>query len=289
MSLSILSSTSEITPSRPTVWRRARMGAYALWQLRDYAFDRGAPTFIVATLFGYLGLQPLLGTLQRNGGAVPAALVARFGSEAAARAVMMNEFNYMFLRGFIGTLVFLGALFAMNGIVANDRKQGFYRFLFAKPVSPARYYGQAFVIHWAGFLGVMTLLGLIYGALIWPVLSWPLMTVVALTFLCYAGIAFLLSAAARWDWLSLVAVSVAASYLWGRYGSSTSPLAKLLYLLPPLHRTDEVYASVAGRPTFAAGAQHVLPWGSIWWIAGYGAACFLLGLIVLRYRRLAIV
>jgi hypothetical protein len=289
MTTSAVSSTSEVTPSRPTSRRRARMGRYALWQLRDYLFDRGAPTFIVATLFGYLGLQPLLGSLQRHGGSVPPGLVARYGSEAAARAVMMNEFNFMFLRGFIGTLVFLGALFAMNGIVANDRKLGFYRFLFAKPVAPARYYGQAFLIHWAGFLGVMTLLGLIYGALVWPVLSWPLMAVVALTFLCYAGIAFLLSAAARWDWLSLVAVSVAASYLWGRFGGSTSPLAKLLYLLPPLHRTDEVYASVAGRPTFAAGAQHVLPWGSIWWIAGYGAACFVLGLIVLRHRRLAIV
>jgi hypothetical protein len=289
MSAGVVPSVSDAVPTRSAPRRRARMGAYALWQLRDYLFDRGAPTFIVATLFGYLGLQPLLGSLQRNGGGVPAALVTKFGSEAAARAVMMNEFNYMFLRGFIGTLVFLGALFAMNGIVANDRKLGFYRFLFAKPVAPARYYGQAFVIHWAGFLGVMTLLGLIYGALVWPVLSWPLMSVVALTFLCYAGIAFLLSAAARWDWLSLVAVSVAASYLWGRFGSSTSPFAKLLYLLPPLHRTDEVYASVAGRPTFAAGAQHVLPWTSIWWIAGYGAACFVLGLIVLRHRRLAIV
>jgi hypothetical protein len=289
VSQSIPSGTPEIAAPRPNARRHARMGRYALWQLRDYLFDRGAPTFIVATLFGYLGLQPLLGTLQRNVGAVPPGLVTRFGSEAAARAVMMNEFNYMFLRGFIGTLVFLGALFAMNGIVANDRKQGFYRFLFAKPVAPARYYGQAFLIHWAGFLGVMTLLGLIYGALVWPVLSWPLMAVVALTFLCYAGIAFLLSAAARWDWLSLVAVSVAASYLWGRFGGSASPLAKLLYLLPPLHRTDEVYASVAGRPVFAAGAQHVLPWGSIWWIAGYGAACFVLGLVVLRHRRLAIV
>jgi len=289
MSPDVLSSTSEITPAKPIGWRRPRMGAYALWQLRDYALDRGAPTFIVATLFGYLGLQPLLGRVHPASQSVPPALITRFGSEAAARAAMMGEFNYMFLRGFIGTLVFLGALFAMNGIVANDRKQGFYRFLFAKPIAPARYYGQAFLIHWAGFIGVMALLGLIYGVLVWPVLSWPLMGVVAITFLCYAGIAFLLSAAARWDWLSLVAVSVAASYLWGRFGSSTSPLATLLYLLPPLHRTDEVYAAVSGSPTFAAGAQHVLPWNAIWWIAGYGAACFVLGLIVLRYRRLAIV
>ena len=87
----------------------------------------------------------------------------------------MMEFNHAFLRGILGTIVFLGALFAMNGIVANDRKQGFYRFLFAKPMTPSRYYGQAFFVHWAGFVAVMIVLGLVYGALIWPVLSRPLL------------------------------------------------------------------------------------------------------------------
>jgi hypothetical protein len=207
---------------------------------------------------------------------------------AATHAAMMHELNYMFLRSFLGTLVFVGALFAMNGIVANDRKLGFYRFLFAKPVAPSRYYGQAFVIHWAGFLAVMTLLGAIYGYLVSPVLSLRLMLVIALTYLCYAGIAFMLSAAARWDWLSLVAVSVAATFLWGKYGQSTHPMARLLYLLPPVHRTDEIYASVA--TTQSGGAQALaLPWHSIWWLAGYGAVSFLIGLLVLRHRRLAIV
>jgi hypothetical protein len=195
----------------------------------------------------------------------------------------------MFLHSFLGTLIFLGALFAMNGIVANDRKLGFYRFLFAKPVSPARYYGQAFVIHWLSFLGVMALLGAIYGAAMGRVLSWPLMVVIALMFLCYAGIAFLLSAAARWDWLSLVAVSVFSTFLWGKFDGSTHPLAKLLYLLPPLHRTDEVYAAVSGAHVLPVGAALVLPWHLIGWLAAYGASCYVLGLFVLRHRRLAIV
>jgi hypothetical protein len=269
--------------------RQARLAAYGLWQLRDYVMDRGTPTFIVAILFGYLGLAPLMAHLPKATDPVAPGLLRRFGSAHAAHAAMMGEFNYGFLRGFLGTLVFLGALFAMNGIVANDRKLGYFRFLFAKPVAPPRYYGQAFVIHWAGFVGVMALLGAIYGALVWPVLSVPLMIVVALMFLCYGGIAFMLSAAARWDWLSLVAVSVAATYLWTRYGNSTRPLAKLLYLLPPLHKTDEVYASVSGSPAFAAGSAPVLPWATLWWLAGYGAICFVLGLVVLRLRRLAIV
>jgi hypothetical protein len=264
------------------------VGAYGIWQLRDYLVDRGTSTFIVAVLFGYLTLDPLLAEMPPLSDPLPAGLIARFGSAEAARANAMRELNYLFLSGFLGALLFLGALFATNGIVATDRKQGFYRFLFAKPVTPARYYGQAFVVHWAGFLAVMTLLCVVYGFLVSPVLSWTLLAVAGLMYLCYAGIAFALSAAARWDWLSLVAVSAASTFLWGRFGASAHPLAKLLYLLPPLHRTSEVIAAVAGLQ-LAGTERPPFPWPSLWWLAGYGAAAFLIGLIVLRYRRLAII
>jgi hypothetical protein len=269
--------------------RRSRVGTYALWQLRDYAKDRGIPTLVVGTLTGYLGLAPMLVSLPRRATSASPGLAARFGSADAAYAARMAEFNAVFVHSVLGTLIFVGALFAMNGIVANDRKQGYFRFLFAKPVTPSRYYGQAFVVHWAGFLGAMTLLALVYGAVVWPVLTRPLLLVMALMFLCYAGIAFLLSAVARWDWLSLVAVSVVATLLWSRFGESTHPLARLLYLLPPLHRADEVYAAAAASIALAPSAPIVLPWHTLAWLAGYGAICFLGGLVVLRHRRLAIV
>ena len=269
--------------------RHARVGAYALWQLRDYLKDRGLPTLIVALLSGYLGLSPIIERMPTRADPVSSGLLARFGSADAVYAARMMEFNHAFLRGILGTIVFVGALFAMNGIVANDRKQGFYRFLFAKPMTPSRYYGQAFFVHWAGFVAVMIVLGFVYGVLIWPVLSRPLLLVIALMFVAYSGIAFLLSAAARWDWMSLVVVSVVATYLWGRYGESTHPVARLLFLLPPFHRADEVYASVSGAPMYASGAPIVIPWPILLWLTGYGAACFAAGLVVLRYRRLAIV
>ena len=267
----------------------SRVGAYALWQLRDYFKDRGVPTLVVATLSAYLGLSPILERLPRLGDPVPASLLQRFGTAEAVYAARMAEFNFMFLRSILGTLVFLGALFAMNGIVANDRKQGFFRFLFAKPVSPSRYYGQAFVVHWFGYMVVMALLGVLYGFIVWPVLTRPLLVVIALMFIAYSGIAFLLSAAARWDWMSLVAVSVLSTFAWTRFGASRHPLAKLLYLLPPLHRSDEVYAAVSGAPLLATSAPPPIPWPILGWLAGYGVACYLAGLIVLRHRRLAIV
>jgi hypothetical protein len=44
----------------------------------------------------------------------------------------------------LGAMIFLGALFAMNGIVANDRKQGFSASCSPSRSTPSRYYGQAF-------------------------------------------------------------------------------------------------------------------------------------------------
>jgi ABC-type transport system involved in multi-copper enzyme maturation permease subunit len=261
--------------------RRARLAAYAPWQCRDYLMDRGAPTVLIGLLFGYMVAGPMVVSMNFQLAHMPARLVAQAGGAAAARAAGVAELTATLLVVVLGNLVFLGALFAMNGIVANDRKQGYYRFLFAKPISPERYYGQAFVLHWGGFLVVTTLLGLLYQALVGPVLTARVYAAVGLMYLCYAGIAFALSAAARWDWLSLVAVTVASNYLWLRFGGSTNVVGRLVYLLPPIHRTSEVYA--------AAARGSALPWELLAWFAGYGVACFAIGLVVLRYRRLAIV
>ena len=276
-----MSATPSTSSERAPRTRGARLGAYVPWQARDYLVDRGAPTVLIGLLFGYMVAGGMVRAMNLTLQQMSAAALARAGGAAAARASAVANLTSIFLETALGNLVFLGALFAMNGIVANDRKQGFYRFLFSKPVSPDRYYGQAFLVHWAGFLVVVTLLGLIYQALIGPVLTVPLYAAVSLLYLCYAGIAFALSAAARWDWLSLVAVTVLSNYLWLMYGTSTSAGAWVLYLFPPLHRTSAVYTAVAGGTA--------LPWSLLAWFAGYGAICFAIGLVVLRHRRLAII
>ena len=144
---------------------RARVGAYTAWQLRDYLKDRGLSTLVVAALSAYLGWSMMTEKtpMPRSTDAVSAELLVRFGSAGAVYAARMAEFSFHFMRSMLGAMIFLGALFAMNGIVANDRKQGFFRFLFAKPMTPSRYYGQAFVVHTVGFMLVMLLLGAIYG------------------------------------------------------------------------------------------------------------------------------
>lgn len=272
------------TSPAPFVERRrgpARVGRYGIYQLRDYLKDRGLPTIIISMLAGYVTLAPILVNYKHQLAILPPQLIARYGGIEGARAVLMHDANEMFLRTFLGVVVYLSALFATNGIVADDRKKGYFRFLFSKPVSPSRYYGQAFLVHWVGFVVVACAMGLLYGALVAPILTVALVLVTALMFLMYAGIAFALSAAARWDWLSLVAATVFANYVWLRFGESGSVLAKLLYLTPPLHRTSEIYEAVAkGAPVNT---------GLLAWFAGYGVVCYVIGLIVLRYRRLAIV
>jgi hypothetical protein len=249
--------------------RRARMAHYALWQARDYFFERGLPTVLVSSLFGVLGWMSVRSQVE---------LITAAG-RTPTQAWLANA-NSEVLRNSIGGIVFLGALFAMNGLVSNDRKLGFYRFLFAKPVTPERYYGQAFVVHLVGFMLALVTLTLIWGQVMMPVLSTKLLAASAMVFVCYAGIAFFLSAAARWDWLSLVAFSFLATEAWRWFGDSKSPLAKLLYLLPPLPEADTIYA--------AAARGNALPWHAMWWLAGYGLVAFVAGLVVLRHRRLAI-
>lgn len=258
--------------------RNARLGRYTLWQARDYVLNRGLPTLIVALLIGYLGVSSLLARLNAPDGP-PQRLIDQYGSIAAARVAMRHDLSVGFMQSFIGTFAFLGALFAINGIVSNDRKLGFYRFLFAKPVAPAAYYGTEFVVNGFCFIVLTVVLALAYGAIIEPVLSVPLLIAVGSGYLCFAGLGFALSALSRWDWLSLVAVAGAADVLWMLYGTSSSPFAILLRLFPPVNRTSAIYT--------AAASGMALPWHSVLWLAGYGAIALIAGLAILRHRRLA--
>ncbi len=243
--------------------RAARMGRYTLWQLRDYAMNQGPSTALVLALAGYLFIAPAL-----------AAGEGRY----TLHTLPLGATRRIFLQ-LSGYLVFLGALFATNGIVANDRKFGFFRFYFAKPVSPPRFYANAFAANGLGFLAVSLLLWGVFSAIVRPVgdARWPL--VIAGMYVAYAGIGFLVSVISRFDWLSLLSVVFAAQIGWTFWGRDGGIRGALVHLLPPLHRGDELYAAVA--------LAQPIPWPLFAWLAGYGAACFVLGLVVLRRRPLA--
>jgi hypothetical protein len=278
MSAPAVSLATERTP------RQSHLARYGLWQLRDYAINRGAPILLGFGMLGTLMLLPLLKGMHKQMDALPAKAMAKLaeqhGGPDGVRAWLVHDLSKGFLGGFTGLVVFWGALLAMQGLVSNDRRLGFYRFLFSKPVSPSRYYGQAFLLHSAGFLAVLTILGGLYGAYVEPVLSPNLYLVIAAVFLFYAGILFLMTTLVRLDWLLMAVLLFVARILWDQYEKSTSVFAKLLYLLPPIHRTSDVYNALFGGTA--------LPWHTIEWIAAYGAVCLIAALAVLRTQRLAV-
>ena len=244
---------------------RARLVGYAPWMFRDYITNQGLSTGIVVLLIGFMNLLPLFQGV---------------AGEPMAIGQVPLPFAASMLRTIVPFLVFLGAFFATNGIIANDRKLGYYRFLFAKPVSPPHYYALAFATYGCGLLLVTAALLGVWSMAVRPMFPLELFAVVALMYLAYGGIGFLLSAAWRFDWLSLVTVLLVSNVAWAVWGKSSGLRYYLLHVLPPVHRASDVYALVAGD------AVRQFPWLSIVWLGGYGLVCFLLGMLVVRKRPL---
>ena len=135
------------------------------------------------------------------------------------------------------------------------------------------------MVYGLGLLTVSFVLLAFWALVVRPMFPPTLPVIVLVMFLAYGGIGFLLSAAFRFDWMSLVTVLLVANVGWNLWGDSTGPVLWLLHLLPPVHRSDHVFDMMLG------GGGPV-PWASIAWLAGYGLACFLLGLVVIRRRPL---
>lgn len=242
---------------------RARLVEYAPWILRDYLTNQGPSTAIVVMLIGVMTLGPAL------------ALATR-----APLGEVPEPFAYRLLQAMVEPLVYIGAFFATNGIVANDRKLGTYRFLFAKPVSPPLYYAVTFALYGAGLLVVSLALMGLWAVTVRPMLPVEFFVVIALMYVAYGGIGFLVSAAWRFDWLSLVVVLFVAKVAWRFWGAAEGFRHWVLYVLPPVHRDGEVYELVLRE------ANRAVPWGAMAWLVGYGLACFLIGMLVIRKRPL---
>jgi nitrate reductase NapE component len=244
-----------------TPLRRAQLMRYAPWVARDYLSNQGPSTALVVLLIAFLSLQSA-------------------NSAGLALREMSAEVQQRILRQLVASLAFLGTFFATNGIVANDRKQGYYKFLFSKPVAPPLYYAMIFAVYGAGLLVVTAALLGLWAVTVHPVLPSMLFPVVTLMYVAYGGIGFLLSAAWRFDWISLVTVLLAANVGWGLWGDTTGVPYALLHLLPPVHHAERVYDLILH------GTSSPFPWLSVAWLGGYGFACFLLGMLVIRKRPL---
>jgi hypothetical protein len=239
----------------------ARLGKYALWQFRDFVMDRGIAIVLIGFLWGYVLIEPLHRAM---------------GSSFAAGA---NSPAFPLLVTVSSSMVSLAVLMALNGIVSTDRQMGYYRFLFAKPVSSVAYYVQAFFVYMFGVLVAMLLLGLALHSVapIFNVVNFILYA--ALIYIAMGGIGFFISVATRFDWLTLAAVWLGSRVLRDIYGAKPGFASKLVELLPPVHKLNQV------AMTMISGVS--APTRDVLWLLGYGALFFALGLVLLQRGSLA--
>lgn len=240
---------------------RGRLGKYALWQFRDFAIDRGVAILIVGFLWGYVLVAPFRGAA---GGQL------KVGPSSPVWPLLITVAS---------SIVSVSVLIAVNGIVSLDRKNGYYRFLFSKPVSVVAYYVQLYFVHMVGVIAAMLVLSGILRTMVpeFSIVNFLLYT--ALLFVTMGGIGFFISVATRFDWVTLAAVWLGSRALRGLYGANPGLPGKLVQVLPPVHKLDAV---ASGLITYGNA-----PTSDVLWLLGYGALFFAFGLILLRQASLA--
>ena len=230
---------------------------YVLWQLKDFARERGIALLLVGFLIGVTIVAPV---------------------RAMGRTIDAGMAKSM-LVAIVSQIALILALITLNGIVSTDRKMGYYRFLFSKPVSISAYYAQLFVVYFVGFLAAVAILLGAFAIFAHPVSPLGPLMFCGLVFLSLGGIAFLISSLVRYDWPVLVAIYVASLILHSMWQYKEGWRRLVLSVLPPLYRISNTMPDILDRGV--VNTQDVL------WLLGYSALCFAVGILVLRRRPFA--
>ena len=253
-----------MTTPTVTAASRGRISAYLLrYQLGDFLLLRAGLPSILVTLLGFM----LWKTASATDWTTPNGV--RFSNE-------------MF-RILAGMFIMLGGFMGVARIVADDRSNGYYRFLLSKPISLERFYVQQWLLHGAGLIVLTGLLSAWLQGGTGPIPIREALIVMGLTWLFIGGIGFLLSVLTNADALLLVLLYVVSSMLHGIKDAPSSPmwpwLQQVTRIFPPVQKLDFV------RSQLYSGAD--IPWMHVAHVAGYGALAFVAGVIVLRRTSFA--
>lgn len=230
---------------------------YMAWQFRDFARERGIALLIIGLAIGFATIAPFR------------VMRVTFDDAGATRLLLIA----------LQQVAIIAAFVALNGLVSNDRKLGYFRFLFSKPVSIPSFYTQLFFVNLAGFLVVFAVLLGAFGLAVRPVSPVAALAYCALVYLSMGGIAFFISSLFRHDWPILAAVFLASSLLHSIWETREGWRRMVLSILPPLHKLTPALSDMVNRGT--ANTTDVL------WLLGYSATFFAAGLFVLRRRPFA--
>jgi ABC-type transport system involved in multi-copper enzyme maturation permease subunit len=245
---------------------KGRVTAYVGYQLRDY-FATRALTILVATALVAWGFAAARGVtfseLDPTGG-------------VDARERIQQAFELLLV-----IFAFVAGAAAAHGLVSHHRSREYDRLLFSRPINPARYYSQGFVL--AGLGGVvLAIVGAeVYAVAVHPVSLAGVAGYVALAWVLVGGLAFLLSTLTAFH-LPILALVLAADLAVDYYAGELStagvgPVAAVIqYVLPPAH------VLVTLRGGFARGLP--IDPRAVAWPAGFGVACIVVAMVLLRRR-----
>jgi hypothetical protein len=246
---------------------KARLTTYAGWQLRDYFVGRGLETMLAtgAAVWAYAATHGLTLSVFDSAGGID------------ARNQLQQAFEFA-----LEAFAFIAAAVAAQGLVARYRSRGYDRVFFSRPLAPARYYTQGFVVSGFGALVLAIAGSEVYSVAVHPVSLPGVVAYVALAWLTVGGFAFVLSSLTRFHTL-VVALAVGADLALNRYavglradGGGNAVLEAVQYLLPPAHVVGAL------REPFARGIlvePRVLAWP-----LSFGLACLIVAMLLLRSR-----
>jgi hypothetical protein len=250
---------------------RARLSAYAGFQLRDFLVGRalpiaGATAAGAWVVFRITGLT--LAAFDVSGG-------------VGARDQLLRGFQDL-----LGVFALVAAIVAAQGLVARDRRRGYDRLLFSRPLSPSRYYGQGFLIAGASVLTLAAVASQVFAIAVLPVSVPGSVAYVAVTWLVVGGLAFALSTLTA-HYVPLLVLLVGGDLLFDRFvdglraaGSGNRVAEAAQYLLPPAHVVVDLRESFTrGRAIDPAALA-----ASLAWPLAFGVLCLCLALVILRRR-----
>ena len=233
----------------------ANLTRYSYWQFRDFIRERGIALIITSTLLGFTVVAPMRAMLGSN------------IDEVNAKRILMMA---------LPQLVYISAFIALNGLISTDRKLGYYRFLFSKPVSIPAYYAQYFLVSLVGFLAVFAFLLGVFAFVVRPVSPWGALAWCGLVYLSFGGIAFFISSLFRYDWPILAGVYLGSALVKGLWADRGGFRMVIRDMLPPVHKLSAAMNDIMNLGTADRN--------SLLWLLGYSALCFAAGLFVL-WRR----
>ncbi len=240
---------------------RGRLARYGVFQLKEFAIERGIAMLLIGLMVAYPQVLKLNG--QR---------FQRLGNFALQDKVPSIVASMMFM------VFVVGGLLTVPIMVSRDRTQGFHRFLFAKPVSITSYYASQFLVQLAGFVGISALVMLGFNLFAY---SFPIGGVLAgalVFFVGLGGLGFLFSTLVRADWIWLLGTVAASGIIGGWIRAQESVvLSPLLLLMPPIRELEVVMQLIAGEPYSSIDLA---------WVVAYGLTAFVAGLLVLRKRSI---